>query len=113
MGVELTSAAWIRHNVFPSGHWWYLNSPVDIARELRRRLDVVPAPKLIGYYSDAYCVEFILPKFGMYKYELAVALAERMERSRTHPNTEPMSEDDALELGQALLIDNPINLFER
>ncbi len=113
MGLELTSSAWIRHNVFPSGHWWYLNNPVDIARELRRRLDVVPGPKLIGYYSDAYCVEFILPKFRMFRYELAVALAERMERSRTHPNMEPITEDAALELGQALLVDNPINLFER
>lgn len=113
MGLELTASAWIRHNVYPSGHWWYLNNPVDIARELRRRLDVVPAPKLVGYYSDAYCVEFVLPKFRMFKYELACALAERMERSRTHPNMAPLSEDDALNLGRALLVDNPINLFER
>jgi glucuronate isomerase len=113
MGVELAASAWIRHNVFPSGHWWYLNNPVDIARELRRRLDVIPASKLIGYYSDAYCVEFILPKFRMYKYELARALAERVERSRTHPNMEPMTEEQALEMAQALLVDNPVNLFER
>ena len=113
MGLELTSSAWIRHNVYPSGHWWYLNNPVDIAREVRRRLDVVPAGKLVGYYSDAYCVEFILPKFRMYKYELACALAERMERSQNHPNMGVLSEDDALGLGQALLVDNPVNLFER
>jgi len=113
MGLELTSSAWIRHNVYPSGHWWYLNNPVDIAREVRRRLDVVPASKLVGYYSDAYCVEFILPKFRMYKYELACALAERVERSQSHPNMGALSEDDALDLGRALLVDNPVSLFER
>jgi glucuronate isomerase len=107
-GLELTAAAWIRHNVFPSGHWWYSNQPIDIARELRRRLDVVPRNKLIGYYSDAYYLEFVLPKFRMYKFELAMALAERMERSKIHPNMEPMTRDDALDLAQEMLITNPL-----
>ncbi|NPV09008.1 MAG: hypothetical protein HPY83_13725 [Anaerolineae bacterium] len=113
MGLELAASAWIRHNVYPSGHWWYLNNPVDIAREARRRLDVVPISKLIGYYSDAYCAEFILPKFRMYKYELAWVLADRVERSRTHPNMAPMTEEQALEIARALLVDNPVDLFER
>lgn len=109
-GLELASAGWIRHNVFPSGHWWFSNQPVDIAREIRRRLDVVPAGKLIGYFSDAYYLEFILPKFRMYKFELALALAERMERSLVHPNSEPFTLDDALEIGSSLLIDNPLSI---
>jgi len=75
IGLELTASAWIRHNVYPSGHWWYANQQVDIGREVRRRLDVVPGNKGIGYFSYAYCIEFILPKFRMYKYELAVVLA--------------------------------------
>ncbi|MCE5258275.1 MAG: hypothetical protein LLG44_04345 [Chloroflexi bacterium] len=109
-GLELASAGWIRHNVYPSGHWWFANQPVEIARELRRRLDVVPAGKLIGYFSDAYYLEFILPKFRMYKFELAQALAERMERSLMHPNSDPFTLDDALELGGSLLIDNPLSI---
>ncbi|MHB9031432.1 MAG: hypothetical protein ACYC6L_00140 [Anaerolineae bacterium] len=109
-GLELASAGWIRHNVYPSGHWWFANQPVDIARELRRRLDVVPASKLIGYFSDAYYLEFILPKFRMFKFELALALAERMERSLLHPNSDPFTMDDALELGSNLLIDNPLSI---
>ncbi len=110
-GLELTAAAWIRHNVFPSGHWWYSNQPTDIARELRRRLDVVPRNKLIGYYSDAYYLEFVLPKFRMYKFELAAALAERMERSRIHPNMETMTLDEVLELAQEMLITNPLRIL--
>jgi glucuronate isomerase len=78
---------------------------------LRRRLDVVPGNKLIGYYSDAYRIEFILPKFRMYKYELAGALAERVERSQSHPNMARLDADQALALGKALLLDNPMRLF--
>lgn len=110
-GLELTAASWIRHNVYPSGHWWYSNQPTDIARELERRLNAVPGNKPIGYFSDAYYLEFILPKFRMFKFELAVALANRMERSLIHPNMEPLAMDDALELAEDLLIKNPVRIL--
>jgi glucuronate isomerase len=110
-GLELTAAAWIRHNVYPSGHWWYANQPTEIAREIRRRIDTVPGNKVIGYFSDAYYVEFILPKFRMYKFELALALAERMERSLIHPNMEPFTLDDALALAEDMLINNPARII--
>ncbi len=110
-GLELTAAAWIRHNVYPSGHWWYSNQPTDIAREIRRRIDTVPEGKIIGYFSDAYYLEFILPKFRMYKFELALALAERMERSLIHPNMEPFTMDDALALGEKMLVRNPAEIL--
>lgn len=110
-GLEITAAAWIRHNVYPSGHWWYANQPTDMAREIRRRLDVVPGNKSIGYFSDAYYLEFILPKFRMFKFELALALAERMERSLIHPNMEPFYLDDALETAQDLLLYNPARIL--
>jgi glucuronate isomerase len=111
-GLELTAAAWIRHNVWTSGHWWYSNQPTDIARELERRLNAVPLGKQLGYYSDAYYLEFVLPKFRMYKFELALALAERIERSRIHPNMAPLSVDGALEIAKALLIGNQDRLFK-
>lgn len=111
-GLELAATSWIRHNVYPSGHWWYSNQPTDIAREVRRRLDTVPGNKAIGYFSDAYYLEFILPKFRMYKFELALALAERMERSLVHPNMEPFGLDAALALGEDLLINNPVRITD-
>jgi len=110
-GLELTAAAWIRHNVYPSGHWWYSNQPTDIAREIRRRINAVPHNKLIGYFSDAYYLEFILPKFRMYKFELASALAERMERSLIHPNMKPFTLDDAMELATEMLVGNPARII--
>ena len=110
-GLELTAAAWIRHNVYPSGHWWYSNQPTEIAREVRRRLDTVPGNKSVGYFSDSYYLDFILPKFRMYKFELARALADRMERSEIHPNMAPFTFDQAVELAHKLMVDNPRRLF--
>ena len=110
-GLELTAAAWIRHNVYPSGHWWYSNQPTDIAREVERRINAVPQNKIIGYFSDAYYLEFILPKFRMYKYELATALANRMERSLVHPNMEPFTLDDAMILAEKMLVKNPAEII--
>lgn len=110
-GLELAVSAWVRHNVYASGHWWFSNNPVDISRELQRRLDIVPGGKLLGFYSDAYYLEFILPKFRTYKFELAEVLAERVARSHAHPNMAPMSSEQALELAEDLLLNNPMRLF--
>ena len=58
-------------------------------------LQAVPKTvKLVGYYSDAYTLEFVLPKFNMYRRLLAETLAEEgMVAGRDGRPTE------ALELG--------------
>jgi len=71
----------------------------------------VPQNKIIGYFSDAYYLEFILPKFRMYKWELATALANRMERSLVHPNMEPFTLDDAMTLAEKMLVRNPAEII--
>ena len=74
---ELVSYAWIFPNVVTNGHWWYSNTPTYIEHDAAARLEAVPQTKQIGYYSDAYKLEFCLPKFAMYKRILAKILAER------------------------------------
>src|SRR5436305_6888398 len=80
--AELVAYAWIFPNVLPMGHWWYANVPAFIAADLRARLQAVPKTKQVGYYSDAYTLEFALPKFNMYRRVLAEALAEGAIRGR-------------------------------
>ena len=46
------------------------------------RLQALPKVKLLGYYSDAYKLEFIAPKFNMYRRILADVLAEEAIRGR-------------------------------
>lgn len=72
---ELVAHSWIFPNVVTHGHWWYSNVPAYIEPDARARLTAVPANKQIGYYSDAYKLEFILPKFNMYRRILARILA--------------------------------------
>jgi len=108
VGLELATAGWIRHNVYPVSHWWYSNNPTDIRRELRRRLDVLPRTKFIGFHSDGYSLEFTLPKFNTYRLQLAIVLAERIEEGQVGGSAtiEPLNLDGALELAERILLRN-------
>jgi len=103
--AELVAYAWIFPNVLPMGHWWYANVPAYIAGDLRARLEALPKTKLLGYYSDAYKLEFIAPKFNMYRRILATVLSEELIRARNWPA------ERALELAKLILIDNPKRIF--
>ena len=104
---ELASHAWIFPNVIAHGHWWYANIPGIITRDLRERLQAAPLCKLVGYYSDAYKLEFVLPKFTMFRNILAKVLAEDL--------VEPgyMSEEQAIVAAKGLLNGNARQIFRR
>jgi len=102
---ELVAYSWIFPNVVCNGHWWYSNIPSYIAADCRERLQGVPKVKQIGYYSDAYKLEFVLPKYSMYRRVLAGVLAEEYVRPKR------MSETEAVALGQRLLRDNVKEIF--
>jgi glucuronate isomerase len=103
---ELVSYAWIFPNVVTNGHWWYSNTPAYIEHDAAARLEAVPQTKQIGYYSDAYKLEFCLPKFAMYKRILAKILAERFVLERG------WSEQQALDLGRRVLRGNVEQIFD-
>ncbi len=102
---ELVSYAWIFPNVITNGHWWYSNTPSFIRRDAAARLEAVPRNKQIGYYSDAYKLEFIAPKFDMYRRVLADILTDDFVVERG------WSEDKAIELGWQILRGNVDALF--
>jgi glucuronate isomerase len=102
---ELVSYAWIFPNVVTNGHWWYSNVPAYIEPDARARLTAVPATKQIGYYSDAYKLEFILPKFNMYRRVLAKILANDFVIARG------WSEERAIALARQLLRENTQRIF--
>ena len=103
--AELVAYSWIFPNVVPNGHWWYSNVPTFIADDLRARLQAVPKVKQIGYYSDAYKLEFVLPKFNTYRRVLAEVLADDAIRGRG------WTEDQAIDLARTILLENPRRLF--
>jgi glucuronate isomerase len=103
---ELVAYSWIFPNVVPNGHWWYSNTPPYIRKDLTERITAVPKTKLIGYYSDAYKLEFVLPKYAMYRRVLANVLADEFVRPGV------LSEKDAVALGTRLLRDNVREVFK-
>ena len=105
--AELVAYAWIFPNVVPMGHWWYSNVPAFIAADLAARLQALPRTKPVGYYSDAYTLEFVLPKFNMYRRVLAEVLAEDAIRGRGWPA------ERALGVARQLLLENPRRIFAR
>jgi glucuronate isomerase len=102
---ELTSYSWIFPNVVTSGHWWYSNIPCHIEHDLRARLQAVPKTKQIGYYSDAYKLEFVLPKYNMYRRILANVLADDFVRPGAY------TVERALECARLLLRENVRTIF--
>ena len=106
-GPELVAYSWIFPNVLPLGHWWYSNIPAYIAADLRARLQAVPKTKVVGYYSDAYKLEFVLPKFNMFRRLLAETLADDALRGMG------WSAERALELARLVLLENPRRIFRK
>ncbi len=102
---ELVSYSWIFPNLITNGHWWYSNTPSFIARDAAARLEAVPRNNQIGYYSDAYKLEFVWPKFDMYRQILAGILADHFVGFCG------WSEERAIELGRQVLRDNVDETF--
>src|SRR3954454_9209178 len=106
-GGELVAYSWIFPNVVPMGHWWYSNIPAYIAADLRARLQAVPKVKQVGYYSDAYKLEFVLPKFNTFRRVLCETLVDDGVKGRG------WSIEQALDVARAVLLDNPRRIFGR
>ena len=102
---ELVSYSWIFPNVITNGHWWYSNTPSFISRDAAARLEAVPKTKQIGYYSDAYKLEFVYPKFDMYRQILANILAEQFVKHNG------WNVERAVELGRCVLKNNVDRIF--
>jgi glucuronate isomerase len=105
LNQELVSYSWIFPNVVTSGHWWYSNVPAYIEPDLRARLQAVPKTKQLGYYSDAYKLEFVLPKFNMYRRILAKVLLDDFIRPGAY------TESQALDVARLLLRENAKRIF--
>ncbi|QDU64601.1 Uronate isomerase [Planctomycetes bacterium Pan216] len=102
---ELVAFSWIFPNVTTNGHWWYSNIPAYIETDLRARIEAVPINKQIGYYSDAYKLEFVLPKFNMYRRCLSRVLANDYVLARG------WSEERAIGLARQILRGNVETMF--
>jgi hypothetical protein len=87
-----------------AGYWWHNFFPDVMRQIMAERLDMLPANKQIGFFSDAYCVEWTYAKAMMVRKQMARVFAEKIEQRQ-------YSRDDALAIARAILYDSPQSLL--
>lgn len=102
---ELVSYSWIYHNVVACGHWSFSDVPTFVTHDLSARLQAIPRNKIIGYFSEAPTLEFVHPKFKMFKTSLARVLA------RDFVVDKGWSHEKAIDLARDILLNNIKNIF--
>lgn len=91
-------------NLSLAGYWWHNFFPEVIRQIIGERLDMLPASKQVGFFSDAYCVEWTYAKALMVRRQLAQVLAQRIEQGQ-------FSFDGALQTAKRILFETPQKLL--
>src|SRR5438067_1668067 len=69
-------------NLSLAGYWWHNFFPDVIRQVMAERLDMLPANRQIGFFSDAYCAEWSYAKAIIVRKQLAHVLAEKIEQGQ-------------------------------
>lgn len=101
---DLAIAAKHIPNVSVAGYWWHVLYPYYIRKNVETRLDIVPANKIVAFFSDAYRAEWIYPKLKLVKRAWAEVLLDRVERDL-------ITRDTALKLVRAVFHDNACAIY--
>lgn len=86
-----------------AGYWWHNFFPDSVRGLIGERLDMLPVNRQVGFFSDAYCVEWAYGKSVLVRRELARALTERVCQKQ-------YSIDDALSIARSILTETPQEL---
>jgi len=87
-------------NLSLAGYWWHNFFPDIIRQVMAERLDMLPTNKQIGFFSDAYCIEWTYAKAMIVRRQLARVLAEKIDQGQ-------YSLDEALAIAEAILYQSP------
>jgi hypothetical protein len=87
-----------------AGYWWHNFFPEVIRQIIGERLDMLPTSRQVGFFSDAYCVEWTYAKALMVRSQLAQVLAQRIEQGQ-------YSVDEALKIAETILFHTPQTLL--
>ena len=87
-------------NLSLAGIWWHNFFP-DVAQQvMAERLEMLPVNKQIGFFSDAYCVEWTYGKAMAVRRLMARTLAKAVERGQ-------YSFEEAVDIARAVLYETP------
>lgn len=91
-------------NLSLAGYWWHNFFPDVIRQIISERLDMLPANRQVGFFSDAYCVEWTYGKAMLVRKQMARVFAQRIELGQ-------FSTGQALDVARAILFDSPQKLL--
>lgn len=91
-------------NLSVAGYWWHNFYPYSIQQMISHRLDMLPLNKQIGFFSDAYCVDWCYAKTKIVRKQLAVVLAGKVSQGQ-------YDLEGALAIAKQILHDTPEVFF--
>lgn len=91
-------------NLSLAGYWWHNFHPGAIRQVIEERLDLVPLNKQVGFFSDAYCIEWTYGKMMIVRRCMAEVLAAKIESGQ-------YTRDDALAIARQILYETPQTLL--
>src|SRR5262249_13109986 len=87
-----------------AGYWWHNFFPDVMQQIMSERLDMLPCNKQVGFFSDAYCLEWTYAKMILVRRQLARVLADRVEQGQ-------YSFAEAQKIAEAILFQSPQQLL--
>jgi hypothetical protein len=87
-----------------AGYWWHTFFPAFIERIMDERLDMLSTAKQVGFFSDAYTVEWSYAKAAIVRSCLSRVLAARVARGQ-------YGREQALAVARAILFEAPQELL--
>jgi hypothetical protein len=91
-------------NLSLAGYWWHNFFPNVIRQVVAERLDMLPLNRQVGFFSDAYCVEWTYAKAVLVRKQLAHVLAEKISQGQ-------YTRDEAISIARAILCETPQSLL--
>lgn len=91
-------------NFSVAGYWWHNFFPSTMRSIISERLDMLPTNKQIGFFSDAYCLDWCYAKSKIVRKQLAYVLAEKISQGQYDIDT-------ALLIAKQILYDTPASFL--
>ena len=93
-------------NVSFASVWWHNFYPSIMRRILKDRLEMVPITKIVGYFTDAYCIDWAYARLKLTRHVLAQALSELI-------NEGFYTSSQALQLAEEIMWNIPHRIWKK
>jgi glucuronate isomerase len=88
-----------------AGYWWHNFFPEIIERVIAERLDMLPSNKQVGFFSDAYHLDWIYAKACLVRKVFAKVLAEKIDMGQ-------YTREQAVDIFKTICHDTPKELLK-